>query len=337
MFKFFCILFISGCLISSCGNNNAPDVSDLKIDLNVKRFEQDLFSADTNNILAAADQLQAKYKGFGENFFIRILNADPTWQGDTLKNYINGFVSAYRPVFDSSQKLFNDFDPYFSEIKKGLQYVHHYFPTYKLPANVITYIGPFDGYGDLLDDNAIVVGLHHHLGENFSAYKTSLVQETYPDYISRRFTPEYISINAMKNIYQDMFPETNNTYSLVEQMVEQGKMVFALEKLLPGKEKYLLIGYTEKQLKDAYDRENVIWDFFLQNNLLQNTDYNLVKNYIGDSPKTQELGEAAPGNIGTFSGLQIVKKYMADHKEVSLQQLLKLPPGKIYAEAKYKP
>jgi hypothetical protein len=70
---------------------------------------------------------------------------------------------------------------------------------------------------------------------------------------------------------------------------------------------------------------------------LNSTDPNIIKNYIGESPKTQELGEGAPGNIGTFSGLQIVKKYMEKYPETTPEDLMKLNTRDIFDKAKYKP
>jgi len=93
----------------------------------------------------------------------------------------------------------------------------------------------------------------------------------------------------------------------------------------------------EKQLKDSYANEAVIWDFFLNNDLLNNTDQDIIKNYIGESPKTQELGEGSPGNIGSFSGWQIVKKYMEKNSKTSLKELMKMNAREIYNQSKYKP
>jgi hypothetical protein len=97
------------------------------------------------------------------------------------------------------------------------------------------------------------------------------------------------------------------------------------------------MGYTKNQMDDAEKNEAVIWDLFLNNNLLNVTDDNIVHNYIGESPKTQELGEGAPGNIGTFSGLQIVKKFMKMYPETSLTDLMKKDAREIYDQSKYKP
>ena len=78
-------------------------------------------------------------------------------------------------------------------------------------------------------------------------------------------------------------------------------------------------------------------DLFVQNNLLQTIDNNVIKNYIGDGPKTQELGEASPGNIGSFAGWQIIKKYMQKNPKTGLKELMAIDAETIFAEAKYKP
>jgi hypothetical protein len=240
-------------------------------------------------------------------------------------------------MYDTAQIVFKDFSPYEKEIKKGLQFVKHYFPAYKDRKRIITYIGPLDGYGDILTDDDILVGLQHHLGKNFSLYKSTLVQETYPEYISNRFEPDYIAVNCMKNIVNDLYPEKMDDKPLVLQMVEKGKRLYILSKLLPKTEEYKLIGYTEEQLKAVYEHESAVWDLFVQNNFLQTIDNNIIKNYIGEGPKTQELGEASPGNIGSFAGWQIVKKFMQKNPEYSLQKLMGTDAELIFQQAKYKP
>ena len=120
-------------------------------------------------------------------------------------------------------------------------------------------------------------------------------------------------------------------------MVEKGKRLYILSKFLPGKPDYKLIGYTEAQMKDCDKNEARIWDMFIQNSLLQSTDKNRMKNFIEEGPKTQELPEGAPGNIGSYAGWQIVKKYMKKNPAVTLEQLITLDEETIFQEAKYKP
>ena len=321
----------------SCRNNKAPDVSGIKVPLTVKRFEKDFFAIDSNNIAAQLDAVIAKYPSFGEVFMANVLGVNPRWGGDTTANYVKGFLNAYRPVMDSAEKVFSDFSPYEKQIQKGLQYTKYYFPQYKVPSRIITYIGPLDGYGDILDADVIIVGLHQHLGKSFSMYAANWVRETYPDYITERFTPDYIPVNAMKNIVSDLYPEKIEDKSLVIQMVEKGKRLYLLQKLLPATKPAVLIGYTDLQWKACMERQRIIWDLFLQNNILQTIDYNVIKDYVGEGPKTQELGEGAPGNIGSFTGWQIVNKFMEKYPDTKLPELMSMDADELFQKAKYKP
>lgn len=327
-----CVLFFS------CNDKkNNPDVSDIKINVSTIQFEQVFFNIDTLNTMAEMNTLATKYPGFTQNFLLNILNVDPKWPDSIASNYINGFIGAYKPIYDTSQLIFKNFSKYENEIKTSLQYLKYYFPNYKSPNNIITYLGPLDGYGDLIMVDAFAIGLHQHLGKNASYYNTSIVSETYPPYISARFEPSYISINCMKNVVLDLYPEAFEEKSLVVQMIEKGKHLYMLEMLLPEKPEYQLIGYTQKQMEDCNDHEASIWNLFIQNNLLQSTDYNMIRNYIGESPKTQELGDASPGNIGSFVGWQIVKKFMSKNSAIKLNELMTKDAEEILSEAKYKP
>lgn len=332
------VFLCAALLLFSCNNaDKTPDVSSIKVELTTNRFEKDLFTVDSSNYTTNLDQVISKYPSFGENFISTILNADPAWSADSVADYVHGFTTAYRHVYDTALIVFKDFSPYEQEIKKGVQFVKYYFPKYKERKKIITYIGPIDGYGDILTDDAILVGLQHHLGKNFSLYKSTFVQETYPEYISNRFEPAYIAVNCMKNIINDLYPEKLEDKPLVQQMVEKGKRLYILSKLLPKTEEYKLIGYTSEQLKAVYEHEAAVWDLFVQNGFLQTIDNNIIKNYIGEGPKTQELGEASPGNIGSFAGWQIVKKYMSKNPKTSLAELMAADDEQIFQQAKYKP
>ena len=170
------------------------------------------------------------------------------------------------------------------------------------------------------------------LGKDYPAYDPT----QYFDYLRRRFEPEFIVPNSLREITRQIYPDTSQTLSLVEQMVEKGKRLFLMSKFLPQKEEYQLIGYTKMQLKDCYENEKTIWDLFIQNNLLQNNDNEIVSHYIGESPATKELGTTAPGNIGAFTGWQIVKKYMNENSK-TLKELMEADPEIIFEKAKYKP
>ncbi|HYF33443.1 MAG TPA: hypothetical protein VD993_20100 [Chitinophagaceae bacterium] len=334
-------------LLVACNSENTPDVSDIDIKLETQRFEQDFFAIDTNNVNASLIQLEKKYPNFLNDFLINILGVPLLQGGDSGTNLVvRRFIADYRAIKENADKEFKSFDKVESEVRRGLQFVKHYFPGYPLPAKLITFIGPLDAYyepsvgglhGDVITSDALGIGLQLHMGKDFAVYHTELGQRLYPSYISRRFEAGYIPVNCMKNIVDDMFPDNSADKPLIDQIVEKGKRMYLLDKLLPHIADTLKIGYTTKQLEGCYENEGNIWNFFLRNNLLFSIDPALTKNYIQDGPKTDELGEGAPGYIGLFVGWRIVEKYMEKNSDLSLQQLMQTEPRKIFEESKYKP
>jgi hypothetical protein len=340
------LLLVAALIVTSCNNEKIPDVSNIKADVQVQRFEQDFFAIDTNRIGPSMAQLQQKYPVFLNDFLINILGIPMIWGNDTAaERVVKQFIRDYQPIKDTADKVFASMADIEKEVERGLQFTKHYFPGYQPPAKLITFIGPLDayyeaslgGYGDIITRDALGAGLQLHMGKKFSVYQTEMGQRLYPAYISRRFEPQYIPVNGIKNIIDDLFPDNSADRPLIEQMIEKGKRMYVLDKLLPYTEDTLKIGYTKNQLQGCYENEGQIWNFFLRNNLLYSIDPAINKTYIQDGPKTEELGEASPGYIGLFVGWRIVEKYMDKNSELNLQQLMQTDPKKIFQESKYKP
>lgn len=335
MKKIVFIFFILVAIYSCKGKKNIPDVSNINVQLTVHRFDKDLFSLDTNNISSSLTQLQKTYPYFLNDFLYNILASPPN--PDSAMRKIKMFLHDYRPVYDSAQVKFSSFDKTEKDIEHGLQFVKYYFPDYKIPTQVITFVGPIEGYANVLTLSGFAVGLQLYLGKDFPVYHSEYISEVYPEYQSRRFEPQYIPVNCMKNIIDDIYPDASSDLPLVYQMIEAGKRLYMLDQFLPETADTLKTGYTQKQLDGCYDNEAFIWNFFIENNFLYSTDPNVIRDYMNDGPKTETLGEASPGFIGQFVGWQIVKKWMSLDDKKTLQQLLKTPAKQIFEEAKYKP
>ena len=238
------VLLIVAALFS-CKDKNVPDVSNIKVELTVKLFEQDFFAIDTNRVMAALNQLGQKYPLFLGDYLFNILELPGISDTSTREQaLIKKFISDYKTVKDTADQVFRNFKPIEKDVKKGLQFVKYYFPAYKPPAQLITFIGPMEGFSDVITRDALAVGLQLHMGKQYSLYSSSMGQSVFPAYISRRFTPDYIAVNCMKNIINDIAPEKGGGLALVEQMVEKGKRLYVLDKILP---------YTHDTLKCAVE------------------------------------------------------------------------------------
>ncbi len=333
MKQLFFIILIGFSQIACNQSKKTPNVSSIKIDLVFQHFEQDFFALDTLKLDASLNRLNQQYPRFTKDFLYNILGTTPN---SAFKD-VPSFIQSYNSIFQNTNLNKTQINGAFTAIKKGFQYVHYYFPEYPLPKKFISFIGPINSYGSIITSDAIAIGLQLFLGKDHPLYASEQGQSLYPAYISRRFDPVYIPVSALKNIIDDMYPNKSVGKPLIEQMVEAGKRMYLLDHFLPHLADSLKIGYTQIQLDACFKSEQNIWSMFIQNDLLFLTDPQYTRDYINDGPTTQSLGEGSPGNIGQFIGWQIVKKWMTKNKEISLKDFMIVDPGKLFAEAKYKP
>ena len=325
-------------VMASCTSKKIPDVSNIKVQLKVLRFEQDFFAMDTTHIDQALQQVSNKYPGFLKDFIYNILALPPQVDSTrAVEQQIVSFLRSYKPLKDSVDQIFSNLKEVDNQVEQGLRFVKYYFPSYKIPDKLITFIGPINSYGNILTSDAVAVGLQLYMGNRYSLYQSEAGQELYPAYISRRFQKEYIPVNSIKTIIDDMYPDNNAGRPLIEQMVQAGKRLYLLDHLLPETADTLKTGYTKNQLDGCLKNEEVIWSYFVQNDLLYNSDPSIVKDYMNDAPSTQALGPESPGFIGQFVGWQIVKKWAAKNEQVNMSQLMETNPRTIFEQAKYKP
>lgn len=330
------MLFAIGVLLVACtSKKKIPNVNAIKVDLQTIRFEQAFFTIDTANIDTGLQQLHTTYPGFTQDFLYNILGTHNNV--DSASNDIKAFTSSYKPLYDSVKIIFKNIAPFAQEVQQGLQFVHYYFPKYPLPKQLITFIGPINSYGNIITQDGLAIGLQLYMGSQYSLYQDEAFRGMYPEYVSRRFEPAYIPVNCLKNVVDDIYPRANSAKPLIEQMVEAGKRLYLLDAFLPKADEILKTGYTPDQLVTCYKNESNIWAFFIENNLLYETDPNKINVYLNDGPNTPEINTAAPGFIGQFVGWQIIKKWMMKNDKITLQQLLATPARKIFDEARYKP
>lgn len=321
-----------------------PDVSAIKVNLAVERFDEDFFSMDTNAIEKEISNLQVKYPVLGPIFSQRIVGVD------NLEG-IKAFYRLYKPVFDSSQKIYKNFDPVKEEIEQAFRYVKYYFPSYKIPAKLVPVLGPMNSLNDMakmangdLTPNFISAGfigisLQFYLGKNFSLYSNDyFINNVVPLFRSRRFSREYIAADVMKLVTDDIFPDKSSTKPLIEQMIEKGKQWWLMDKFLPEMPDYIKTGFTREQIEWCEENEGLIWAYIVKNENLYAVDPATKKIYIGEAPFTQGFSqEKSPGNIGPWIGWQIVKKYAAKNSGMKPEAIMTATAKQILEEAKYKP
>ncbi|MBP6687570.1 MAG: hypothetical protein KA160_06895 [Lacibacter sp.] len=341
------LLFLIVTFIACTNETDAPNVSGIKVDLKVERFEQDLFAIDSNAAKQGLFQLQQKYPAFLPLFINHVLGLGPLADSNSLAfEGSKRFLHLNKPVFEASQKLYKNFTGTGEELKNGFQYVKYYFPGHTIPT-IITTIGPMDALAPMsnnepspnyIGENFLAIGLQFYLGKDYSIYNDpGYISSIAPQYRSRRFSKEFIAADVFTLVIDDLYPDSSNRYPLIERFVEKGKRLYLLNQFLPNSNDTLLIGYTGNQLNWCKENERSIYNFFIQQNLLYEIDPSRIQNYITDGPTTQGMPEQSPGNIGAFLGWEIIKSYMKKNPDVTLKQLMKTTNKTIFNESDYKP
>lgn len=330
-------LLVSTAFFACNNKSNGPDVSGIKVDIPVARFDRAFFSMDSLNIPAGLRQLQQQYPDFYTDFMQQVLGVSGA---DTNRNTLfvtHEFLAGYRPIYDSLQAVYKKTDWLKEELEHAYQYVKYYFPKYN-PGKATLFVGPFDAPGVATTRSGIAIGLQQFAGSTFSVYQSEQGQELFPIYISRRFAPEYITANCMKAVVQDLFPDESGGKSLIEQMVEKGKQWYLLDKFMPFAPDSVKTGYTRHQLEWCKEFEGNIWSHIVKNEDLQSLTPSTIQVYIGEGPFTQGLSqEDSPGNIGQWIGWQIVKKFAQKNSSMTPEEIMRTSAKKILEEAKYKP
>jgi hypothetical protein len=333
------ILFVF--FLSACGGSgDRPDISGIDVGkVHIERFDTAFFNLDSNNIVAGLRRLNLQYPYFTADFVGNILGAEGALSDTSRVAFAatRQFLVSYLGVSDSLKGKYRRLDWLEAALQQGFKYVKYYFPQYKLPPKVVAYIGPFDGPGVAMTSYTLAIGLQSYAGANFPLYLTGKGQDLYPQYVSRRFEPEYIDANCLNAIAQDLFPDSSDGRPLIEQMIIKGRYFWLAGKLLPDAPDSIRTGYTKAQLDWCAGNEAAIWNFFLQGTDLYTRDPDIIKNYIGEGPKTLGMPDASPGNIGAWVGWQIVKKYAAAHGALTPAVLMTTPARVLFEEAKYKP
>lgn len=327
-------------LFTSCHNRKNVDVSDIPVEVKIERFDQDFDAMRQKPMQQQAAFMQKKYGNFYSDFVGQIMeagNTNDTAYFNVLKQVFAN--NAYRDLKHDVDAVYpGNMEKQNTELTDAFRRIKYYYPKKNLP-KVYAYFSGFKAQTSI-GDGYFGIGLDMFLGAD-SRFYPALV-ETFPRYISRRFTPANIAPRVVEGIArEEMFPEPNsNDHTLLNKMIYSGKIMYFMDQILPEVADSLKIGYNSKQAEWCVKFESDIWATFLERNLLYETDGQAIQTYLNEAPFTPGMGqqnESAP-KLGIWVGWQIVKQYMHKHTDVTLQQLMVTNDAqKILNESGYHP
>ncbi len=334
-FLLFCCWGAAFASLSSCSHHDGnPDISDIPVSFQSYLFYKDFSALDTNHLQEGLTGLKAAYPQFLDVYLDQLANLSVRGNyADTLN--LLGFLTHpdFKALFQTVLQKFPDTRVQNAGLKKMLQHIRYYDSSFTLPETVYYYAAGLNYAATLLPGNALGIGLDMFLGRDFPPYE----QVNIPYYLTIRNTPENIPIAAARVIYENKYPFSFEDKDLLQLMVACGKETYFLKKVLPDSKEALFFLFSDEQMQWCEKNEPLIYNYFLQNNLLYETNGQKVYRYLNDAPTSTGMPPESPGNTAVYIGYKIVENYARNTGKSLPEVLQESDARKILDEARYKP
>ena len=316
-FKFFIILTVVFFIIQCKKNNVEDEINSIPISINFDRFDKKFYNIDSFKL----NDLKKEYSYlFPEKF------DDIVWvnrRKDSLQLILKNAI----------EKKIENFDFVEDEINYLFKHIKYYFPKTNIP-KIVTLINNVDYQSKIIYlDSLVLISLDTYLGKNHEIYNGI------PNYIKYDMDISFLS-SHIADKFLDRKINYPNERTFLSQMLYYGKKLYLKEKLLPLKNDTILIGYSKKDFTWAKENEIYIWKYFIEKELLYNTDSKLIRRFLDPSPFSKfylEIDNQSPGKIGRWIGWQIVKSFMKKNPEVKIEDLILKSSQELFIKSGYKP
>ncbi len=334
------LLFLLPFLLYNCApKERKQDVSTSEIkkvrdqsEFEILRYEKDVFALDLNDLSSGLETLTRKY--YPE------LVADEVWNDPGMVQYITNYLQDpnVKEIYQEVEKQFSDITDFKNQLRRAFEYYLVYYPKATLPM-VMTAVPGIDlntpsAYLILGENNTLILHLDMYLGKDYANYGRFGM----PKYISERCEKKFMVVDCFKKamVYRHLPKMGANT--LLDAMINEGKILYFTEMLLPETSGADIIGYNDEQMKWAQTFYGNMWNYMIEKGELYSESVDPQRRYIDEAPFTKPFGNEAPGRMGQYIGWQIVRDYMEKNPEITLSEMMQITDANTFlAGARFKP
>lgn len=304
-------------ILASCTRNPQKiNVSNVSVDLKIRHLDSYLLKQNQDQMEAAIPMMKHWYGDFFDIFTYRMIAIGGTEQPN-FPELLYSFVSdtlIRKLELNVAQKV--DTIHLRKELELAFKHYKYYFPTKEIPI-VYTCISGFN-QSVVISEKLIGVSLDKYMGTESPFYE----QLGLPVYKRKNMHPEKIVPDMMQAWADAEWPKSEKDNSLLSHMIQQGKVLYFMDAMLPDLNDTLKIGFSEKQLEFCRKNEAKMWIYLAEHKMLFTTDRMSIKRFIDDGPYTATFSEESPARTGVWLGWQIVRSYMKKNKDIKLADLM---------------
>ena len=318
-----------------------------EIPIKISRLEQSMFNVPIDSIpdekypgyrytiISPQDYISYWEQQYSELFDLYCINiiciGSP--KSPNFSDELTKFVTHpdMRYVYERVMSVFPDLKEIESGLGRAFYNYSETFPDRAIPS-IYTLISGLNE-SMIVTETAIAIALDKYLGKDEDIYS----QIEMPSYLRQVMDRKYIVRDCMENWLTTEFPFNDSINNLLANIIYNGKIMYALHKLMPEAPDNLLFGYTPSQMNWCYNNTGLMWRHLVENKMLFITDNFAINKLINPAPFSFSSTGDSPGRAVTWLGYKIVTSYMKRNR-VSLEALLlDNDYQKILDKARFKP
>ncbi|MBO4646500.1 MAG: hypothetical protein J5642_08300 [Bacteroidales bacterium] len=301
-------------------------------DVRICRYDQDVKNLDLNH-------LQEGLKKLGQNYSGLFIDADTWTYPEAVQQMYNFLTDSYIvELYKEVDKQYPSLDFLQTELKQALTYYLYYFPGSKIPT-FYSFVGGIDPESNMKlvwgqesgEQLSIILHLDWYLGKDNPYYGIL------PQYIRYQCDKRFLAIDCFRNVLVQEHLPNREPITLLDNMIDAGKVIYFTEMMFPEQPMVDIFGYTEEELTWAKQHHGDVWNYLIENDQVFSKDSKIIRYLIDVAPETKPF-KGSPGRMGQFIGWMIVCKYMENHPETSLEELMNMTDAKaVLNSSGYKP
>lgn len=319
LFKFFVIVAFAKAITSCTSSSKVEEeISNIPLDVEFVKFHEEFAGAQKADL----STMKGEYP-----LFFPVTVPDSVWVAK---------MEGKDSIHNVLEKAVDDADFNYVRIEEELEdvmrHVVYYFPDFE-PTPVVTVLSDVNYRQKVIPTaSQLIVSIDTYLGKGHELYIGI------NKYQRENLNIEQLPADASL-AYARLFVEPSMERSLLGNMIYHGKLHYLQELFAPNATGDQLFSYTPEKYAFTVENEGEMWRYFIDNELLYDTDSKLLSRFILPAPFSKfylEVDQQTPGGVGRYIGYRMVKSFM-ENNEVDIETMIQLKPEEIFKRSKYKP
>ncbi|MBD5193413.1 MAG: hypothetical protein HDS91_02690 [Bacteroidales bacterium] len=189
-------------------------------------------------------------------------------------------------------------------------------PDVPFPSRIYAVEWPYNQSLALVNDSVMLIALNHYLGEDFEGYAG------FEHYRRRLKTLDRLPYDVAEALIRSAYPYSDSASTVTSRLFYEGAVAKAVEAIVPGSHDSDVLGYDDEQMEWARSNERHVWESLVGQQLLFSSSDMDMTRLFDPSPATSIIHPEAPGRLGRFIGLRMIRSLLDHESSLTLHQLL---------------